>query len=63
MRLSKVSVASICPLMALADPHKNLQRVQAWCAQAAQKHVDLELFPEVNITGYMAPRNGPVARR
>ncbi len=51
--MSRLTVAGICPRMALADPRTNLRRLEDWAQRAARAGAGLALFPEVYITGYM----------
>ena len=50
--MSKLTIAAVCPLMALSNPSENLRRVSAWTRTSADKGADLVLFPEIYITGY-----------
>lgn len=51
--MSKIKVASVCPLMKLADPQSNLQTLSRWATKAKESKADLVLFPEGFVTGYV----------
>lgn len=46
-----LKVASICPLMRLADPAENLRTLACWAEKAAAAGANLILFPEMFISG------------
>ena len=50
--MSRITVASICPLMGLSDPTRNMRTLERWSRRAREAGADLVLFPEVFITGY-----------
>jgi len=50
--MSRITVASVCSLMGLSDPARNMQTLDRWCRRAQQAGADLVLFPEMFITGY-----------
>ena len=50
--MSRIIVASVCPLMGLSDPVRNLQTLTKWSCRAKEAGADLVLFPEAFITGY-----------
>src|SRR5438034_10803672 len=51
--MAVLKVASVCPLMKLADPTANLQALARWAEKGAALGADLVLFPEAFISGYV----------
>lgn len=47
-----VRVAAVAPVLALADPATNAERLAAHLRTLARDHVSLVLFPELCLTGY-----------
>ena len=53
--MSSIRVASVCPLMALSAPQRNMETLLRWAEKAKAERADLVLFPEAYITGYATP--------
>lgn len=47
-----VRAAAVAPILALADPATNAQRIAGHLRQLADQHVSIALFPELCLTGY-----------
>lgn len=47
-----VRAAAVAPVLALADPATNAQRIAGHLRQLADQHVSIALFPELCLTGY-----------
>jgi NAD+ synthase (glutamine-hydrolysing) len=49
--LGFIRVAAVAPVLALADPQSNAERIAAHLRELARDNVSLVLFPELCLTG------------
>lgn len=51
--MSLLTIASICPRMALVDPARNFAALTRWTKRAARSGAGLVFFPEMFLSGYV----------
>jgi predicted amidohydrolase len=59
MQLTRIAAVSMDG--GLGDPHGVLERIEAYCAQAAQQQAELVLFPELIVHGHCTPNTWQLA--